>query len=1009
MSSAGRIDLDLGLNYGAFQGQLNGIAGTATNLVGGAFRGLGGIIASAFAVNSLVNFGKEAINLASDLAEVQNVVNVTFGSMTSQINNWSSNLIESFGLSELSGKRYASTMGAMLKSSGITGEAMKQMSVRMTELSADMASFYNLSTDEAFYKVFSGLTGEIEPLKQLGINMSVVNMEAYAMSQGITKSWNAMTQQEQTMLRYGYLLSVTADAQGDFARNGQSWANQVRIMSEQWNIFKGTMGAGFINILTPILKGLNWIIAKLQVAAAYFKAFTELIFGDAVNAGGAGVVATDAVSGLGDAAEVAAPVVEDVGKAAEGTGKKTKKAAKEMKGSLASFDQLNTLAKSTADALGDAGSKAAGAGKGIGAGLGGFGGLGDFGELDLGTPTIDVDPIKQQVEAFLNELKARFSEAWGYISKGWAGLVPALQPFVDMMPKIGQSVDNMGKTFKRLSDGVLVPLAKYILGDFIPSIVVGFTQAFAPVIANEIVWAFDLLDRTFAHFTDEAIRLWDSVLLPSLDRLKVAFVTAMPVIAAALQSLLTGTLNPFVDFFYNGFAIPINSALIETLVPLFTDTLVWAIELFAKTSTNAVNAINDLWAGTLFPSLEKFRDLFLDLIPKIGKSFSELLDGTIKPFVDYALNDFIIPIASAITETLVPIFTDVLVKAFEEAAKTFEWAVKMINDVYNTVLKPVFDLIKKIVLDTLQVVKDLWNKYGKEIMDKVSEMMDNIRDRFQQLWDKVLKPIIEPFLKKLNELWDGTFKDIIKLVGEVVMKLINAALDIYNKFISPLIGYIIDKLAPSFVKGFNIVLNIVTTVIESIGGIIKGLLRTLGGIIDFVTGVFTGDWKKAWTGVKDIFGGIFDMLYSLVKAPLNLIIDGINKVIDGFNGLSVSIPEFEVFGQKVGGGSIGVPQIPKIPRLARGGLAYGPTLAMVGDNRGASVDPEVVSPLSKLQDMLGGNNQPVVDALMQILRQLERNSGGPVIQVDGTVLGRIVVDAVNDMARRTGRSPFVIT
>ncbi|OPG98617.1 hypothetical protein B2I21_09760 [Chryseobacterium mucoviscidosis] len=1006
MASAGRVDLDLGLNYGPFQSQLNGIAGTATNLVGGAFRGLGGIIAGAFAVHSIKEFGKEAINLASDLAEVQNVVNVTFGAMTSQINNWSTNLIDDFGLSELAGKKYASTMGAMLKSSGITGEAMKQMSVNLTELSADMASFYNLKTDDAYYKVFSGMVGETEPLKQLGVNMSMVNMEAYAMSQGITKSWLAMTQSEQAMLRYGYLLQVTADAQGDFARNGQSWANQIRIMGEQWNIFKGTMGAGFINILAPIVKGLNWVIAKLQIAAAYFKAFTELVFGDAVNAGGAGItVATDAMGGMGDAAAAAAPAVEDTGKAAEKAGKKAKKAGKDMKGSLAGFDQLNTLAQSAASALDDAGSKAAGAGKGIG----GLGGMAGFGDLDLGTPSIDVDPIKQQVAAFLEDIKSRFSKAWAYISSGWGEMRPALQPFIDMMVPIRKSVDNIGKTFLDLKDKVLVPMAKYILGNFIPTIVTGFVKAFAPVIAKQIVWAFDMFDKTFRNSTDQAIKLWDTVWLPSLEKVKNAFVTNMPLIAAALQSLLDGTLNPFTDFMLNDFAIPVSTVLAETLVPIFTDTLVWAIDLFTKTFTNAVNHINDLWSGTLNPALEKFRDMFLDIIPQIGKSFSDLLNGTIKPFVDYALNDFIIPIAAKVIDTLVPVFTDTLVWAFKEAANTFEWAVKLINDIYNTVLKPVFDLIKKIVLDTLETIKGLWNKYGAELLAKLTEFMTNTRNLFQKLWDDILKPIIEPFLKKLNEIWDGTLKDIIKQIGEVVMKLVTAALDIYNKFIVPLISYVIDKLAPGFVKGFNIVLNIVTTVIESVGGIIKGLLKTLGGVIDFVAGVFTGDWKKAWTGVKDIFGGIFDSLYSLVKAPLNMIIDGINKVIDGFNSLSVSIPEFEIFGQKVGGGSVGLPNLPRIPRLAKGGLAYGPTLAMVGDNRGASVDPEVVSPLSKLQDMIGGNNQPVVDALMQIVKLLERNGQGQTIQVDGTVLGRVVADVINDMARRTGRSPFVIT
>ncbi len=185
-SSAGSIGLDLGINFNGFQRQLAGIASTASTMVGGAFMKLGGIIAGAFAIHGMVSFGREAINLASDLQEVQNVVDVTFGSMSSEVDAWSTQMIDSFGLSELSAKKYASTMGAMLKSSGLTGEAMKDMSKNMTELSADMASFYNLSTDMAFDKIRAGISGETEPLKQLGINMSVANMEAYALSQGMS-------------------------------------------------------------------------------------------------------------------------------------------------------------------------------------------------------------------------------------------------------------------------------------------------------------------------------------------------------------------------------------------------------------------------------------------------------------------------------------------------------------------------------------------------------------------------------------------------------------------------------------------------------------------------------------------------------------------------------------------------------------------------------------------------------------------------------------------------------
>lgn len=118
---------------------------------------------------------------------MQNVVDVTFGQGASKINAWAKTTASAFGISELSAKQYSGTMGAMLKSMGLTTDASLNMSQKITELAGDLASFYNLDVDDAFTKIRSGISGETEPLKQLGINMSVANLEAYAMSKGITK------------------------------------------------------------------------------------------------------------------------------------------------------------------------------------------------------------------------------------------------------------------------------------------------------------------------------------------------------------------------------------------------------------------------------------------------------------------------------------------------------------------------------------------------------------------------------------------------------------------------------------------------------------------------------------------------------------------------------------------------------------------------------------------------------------------------------------------------------
>lgn len=206
---------------------------------------------------------KTGIDYASDLAEVQNVVDVTFGSATEAINSWSKECLAAYGMNEVSAKRYAGTIGAMLKSSGLAGDAIVDMSKDMVGLAGDMASFYNLDLETAFEKIRSGISGETEPLKQLGINMSVANLEAYALSQGITTAYNEMSQAEQAMLRYNYLMSTTADAQGDFARTQDSYANQTRLLSESWLEFTGVMAEQLLPVLTTIVSWLNNIVAFL--------------------------------------------------------------------------------------------------------------------------------------------------------------------------------------------------------------------------------------------------------------------------------------------------------------------------------------------------------------------------------------------------------------------------------------------------------------------------------------------------------------------------------------------------------------------------------------------------------------------------------------------------------------------------------------------------------------------------------------------------------------------------
>ncbi len=264
MSSDGKVVYEVRGDYSKLDGDLNkshekvkAVAQKVEKVLATSAKAIGAAFATALAAGSaaIVAFGKKGIDLASDLQEVQNVVDTTFGEKgAAQIEKFATSAIENFGLSELSAKQMSSTMGAMIKSMGLADEEVLKMSQSMTGLAGDMASFYNLDPTEAFEKLRAGISGETEPLKQLGINLSAVNLQAYAVSQGIEKAYEKMTEAEKVTLRYNYILSVTKDAQGDFAKTSDSYANQTRILGEEVNALAAEMG----DILLPAMtKGID--------------------------------------------------------------------------------------------------------------------------------------------------------------------------------------------------------------------------------------------------------------------------------------------------------------------------------------------------------------------------------------------------------------------------------------------------------------------------------------------------------------------------------------------------------------------------------------------------------------------------------------------------------------------------------------------------------------------------------------------------------------------------------
>lgn len=375
--TVGQIGLDLVVNDKQFKGQMSGLQGMATKAAK--------MLAGAFAIKKLVDFGAQAIKLGSDLNEVQNVVDVAFPRMSKQVDDFAKQAMYTSGLSETMAKRYIGTFGAMTKAFGFNEQKAYEMSTALTSLAGDVASFYNISQDEAYTKLKSVFTGETETLKDLGVVMTQSALDAYAMANGFGKTTQEMSEAEKVALRFAFVTDKLSLASGDFARTSDSWANQVRIMKLQFESFMASVGVGLINIFTPVIKVINFLLSKLLTVGNAFKALTELFTGKKSMKGSGIQETADAVGSLGEASDGAAggagnlgKAAKGAGKAADGAGKAAKKAAQEMK-SLMGFDQINKLSDSSdsGDGGGDSGGSPGGSG-------GGGGGTPKGAEVDMG-------------------------------------------------------------------------------------------------------------------------------------------------------------------------------------------------------------------------------------------------------------------------------------------------------------------------------------------------------------------------------------------------------------------------------------------------------------------------------------------------------------------------------------------------------------------------------------------------------------------------------------------------
>lgn len=317
---------------------------------------------------------------------------------------------------------------------------------------------------------------------------------------------------------------------------------------------------------------------------------------------------------------------------------------------------------------------------------------------------------------------------------------------------------------------------------------------------------------------------------------------------------------------------------------------------------------------------------------------------------------------------------------------------------------------------------------GSEIFQNVCDMFLNIGTTLMNVYNDWIMPAWNFIVGVFQSAWTDCLKPIFEQLWTVFGKVCDCIATIWNNWLSPLVNFISDTLGPVFNTVLRNIQSIFETVFRVIGDVVGGILKSFGGLIDFITGVFSGDWKKAWQGIHDFFKGIWDGIGAVFKFIVNAIIDGINSlwtgiynfvlgVIDAIGGIAGAIGS--IIGQDW---SFSMPENPPlIPRLATGGLVKAPTLAVVGDNAGAnSGNPEVVAPLSKLQGMLdnsGGQDTVILGEILSYLKKLYemfvifRNNGGNYYQFVAEINGNDIFNEIvkqNELYknRHNGKSAF---
>ena len=918
----------------------------STNKLKSSFGGIGSLlkkIGLALGTAQLLSFGKSAIQTASSLQEVQNVVDVVFGDMSTKIDEWSKSLSESFGLTELQAKQFSSTFGSIFASSGVNTSYIDDMSMRLTELSGDLASFFDMSQQDAFEKLRSGIIGSVEPLQSLGINLNVATMEAYALSQGITKSWSSMSEAEKQILRYNYILQVTAGIQGDYARTSDSFSNSVRNLSNAFSSLKAEVGIALMSALQPVISVIatiiKWLTALMQVLNDFLRSigFIKTV-GTAV--GGAVGKVVDAIGGIGSGASGVGDVADAVGgigDSASGSAGAVKDLKKELKG-LMGIDELNKLPEPNTDS-GSGGGGSAGGGGGSGGGGGIVPNMGEDSEEEEKKTNDVLENMKKKIQEFVDFIKTKLP----IITSVLAGLGAGLATYFGIVKwgAIKGAIQAVGTAIAGVVAGIST-----------------FALSIAAIVAV-LVAGFVYLYQTSEEFRNRVNKVANEV----GQMFAKIYEVAIKPIGTALMELWNSVLKPIASF--------LGGVLLDVI------QMIWG-------------AIEQAW-NLIRPAM----DSLLDTISSFYDAVANLWNTVLLPFLTW-LGGIIVTVYNALKPILTFIFELVgiiagaLIGAILGAIEgAIEFVTYIINGIVDIIawFKNFGENMSEIWNNVKELARNCWDNI-KESASKCWEGIKSVWSTIKQWFtDKVLTPLKNAF----STAWEN-IKSFPSRAWEGIKT-------VWNTVTSWFTNSVLTPLKTKFSNIWEGIKQIPNNAWEGIKSVWNTATSWFGGVFDKVKGAISTKFDEIKTKISNIFTNI--------KNTITGIVDKIKGVFNFSWSLPrISLPHFSISPPGWSIGDLLKGSIPSlgISWYADGGIMTSPTAFGINGNSlmvGGEAGAEAIVPLDRLWDNMEAFADRIISGLTNQQQDINLK-----VDLDGKTIANSVVKNINRQTKLNGRSPL---